>query len=100
MGVSLPLPGPVRRGRIALRRPLAALLGCSALLAAACSLGPRYHKPDIAAPDHWVTAGDPAAPEWPATDWWRGFGSTDLDAFITEAQRANDDLRAAIARGQ
>ena len=97
MGVSPPLPRPVRRGRIAVRRPLAGLLGCSALLAA-CSLGPRYHKPDIAAPDHWVTASDAAAAEWPAADWWRGFNSTELDAFIAQAQSANDDLRAAIAR--
>jgi len=100
MGPSLPLRGRIRRGRIAPWCLPAGLLGCSALLATACSLGPRYHKPDLATPDHWVTAGDPQAPEWPSTDWWRGFGSTDLDAFIAEAQRANDDLRAAIARVQ
>src|SRR5246127_3574031 len=100
MGPSLPLRGRIRRGRIARWCLAAGLLGCSALLATACSLGPRYHKPVLATPDHWVTAGDPQAPEWPSTDWWRGFGSTDLDAFIAEAQRANDDLRAAIARVQ
>ena len=100
MGPSLPLRGRIRRGRIARWCLPAGLLGCSALLATACSLGPRYHKPALATPDHWVTAGDPQAPEWPSTDWWRGFGSTDLDAFIAEAQRANDDLRAAIARVQ
>ncbi|HXA54695.1 MAG TPA: efflux transporter outer membrane subunit [Solirubrobacteraceae bacterium] len=100
MGPSLPLRGRIRRGRIAPWCLPAGLLGCSALLATACSLGPRYHKPELATPDHWVTAGDPQAPEWPSTDWWRGFGSTDLDAFIAEAQRANDDLRAAIARVQ
>ncbi|HXY96996.1 MAG TPA: efflux transporter outer membrane subunit [Steroidobacteraceae bacterium] len=79
-------------------RPLAALLGCSALLATACSLGPRYHRPDTAPPDHWVTASDPATPEWPSADWWRGFNSAELDAFITQAESANDDLKAAIAR--
>jgi multidrug efflux system outer membrane protein len=100
MPASLPLRGRIRRGRSAGRRPLAGLLTCSALLVTACSLGPRYHKPDIATPDHWVTSSDPQAPEWPTTDWWRGFGSTDLDALIDEAQRANDDLRAAIARVQ
>jgi NodT family efflux transporter outer membrane factor (OMF) lipoprotein len=45
-----------------------------------------------------VTAGAPAAPEWPSADWWRGFKSPELDAFIAQAQGANDDLRAAIAR--
>ena len=70
------------------------------MLLASCSLGPRYHKPEIPAPDHWVTQTDPSAPEWPASEWWRGFNSADLDGFISEAQRSNDDLRAAVARVQ
>src|ERR1700747_1367802 len=100
MGPPLALCGRIRRGRVARWCLPAGLLGCSALLATACSLGPRYHKPDLPTPDHWVTAGDPQAPEWPSTDWWRGFGSHDLDALIAAAPRANDDLRAAIARVQ
>jgi len=80
------------------RAPGLSLLAGGALALAGCSLGPRYHKPDIPPPEHWVTAADAAAPEWPASDWWRGFNSPDLDAFIAEAQRANDDLRAAVAR--
>jgi len=94
----LPLRGRIRRGRPAGRRPLVALLSSSALLVTACSLGPRYHKPDIATADHWVTMSEPQSPEWPSADWWRGFNSTELDAFIAQAQSANDDLRAAIAR--
>jgi multidrug efflux system outer membrane protein len=77
----------------------ACLAGClMALVLASCSLGPRYRRPEIAPPDRWLTTSDAAAAEWPTTDWWRGFDSADLDAFIAEAQRANDDLRAAIAR--
>ena len=68
------------------------------MLLAACSLGPRYHRPDIAPPPAWVTASDANAAEWPARDWWRGFNSADLDSFIAQAQSANDDLRAALAR--
>jgi outer membrane protein, multidrug efflux system len=72
---------------------------CVALAALpACSLGPRYHRPDIPPPPSWVTASNASAPEWPGTDWWRGFQSADLDNFIDQAQHANDDLRAAIAR--
>src|SRR5215470_7596849 len=74
------------------------LLCCSALLVAGCSLGPRYQKPDIATADHWVTASDAATPEWPAAEWWHGFNSAELDAFIAQAESANDDLKAAIAR--
>jgi len=31
-------------------------------------------------------------------DWWHGFNSPDLDTLIAQAQAANDDLKAAIAR--
>jgi outer membrane protein, multidrug efflux system len=90
-----------RAPRAAARLQCAGALGCvTAALLAACSLGPRYHKPDVAPPDHWVTASDPAAAQWPSTDWWHGFNSSDLDALISEAQRSNDDLRAAVARVQ
>jgi outer membrane protein, multidrug efflux system len=95
-----PFPGAIRRGADR-RRPLAGrayLVALGALSVTACSLGPRYHKPDLPAPDHWVTTGDPASPEWPTTEWWHAFNSPDLDAFIAQAQAANDDLRAAIAR--
>ena len=66
----------------------------------ACSLGPRYHRPDIPAPGAWLTVSAASAQQWPATEWWRGFASDDLNDFIGQAQRANDDLRAAIARVQ
>jgi multidrug efflux system outer membrane protein len=79
------------------RRSLEALLS-GALLVTGCSLGPRYQKPAIATADHWVTASDAAVPEWPPAEWWRGFNSADLDGFIAQAESANDDLRAAIAR--
>jgi multidrug efflux system outer membrane protein len=35
---------------------------------------------------------------WPSADWWRGFGSSQLNDLIAQAQQANDDLGAAIAR--
>src|SRR5579872_2586759 len=72
-----------------------------ACLLAACSLGPRYQHPVIAAPPTWVAgeeaAADPSA-AWPSADWWRGFGSPQLDELIAQAQRANDDIVAAMAR--
>ncbi len=74
------------------------LAACSVLLAAGCNLGPYYHRPDVPPPADWVTQAEPAAPQWPPGDWWQGFGSQDLNSFITQAQLANDDLRAAIAR--
>jgi multidrug efflux system outer membrane protein len=82
------------------RAPLAgAAIACTALAALpGCSLGPRYHRPDIPPPSSWVTASDASVPEWPGNEWWRGFQSEQLNAYIAQAEQANDDLRAAIAR--
>src|SRR5215469_2065010 len=80
------------------------LMACSTAAAAAaavlsgCNLGPYYHHPNVPPPDNWVTASAANAPEWPAGDWWHGFNSADLDSFIAQAQAANDDLHAAVAR--
>jgi outer membrane protein, multidrug efflux system len=79
-------------------------LACCAAAAAAgtllsaCNLGPYYHHPNVPPPDSWTTASDPASSVWPPRDWWHNFNSADLDSFIVQAQNANDDLRAAVAR--
>ena len=75
--------------------------GCLLLVLRACSVGPAYKRPDIALPEKWHdSTGPDAATVWPASDWWHGFGSGQLEQFITEAQRSNDDLAGAIARVQ
>jgi multidrug efflux system outer membrane protein len=69
-----------------------------ALALGACSLGPRYRRPDIAPPATW-RANEIAAPAaWPSADWWQGFKSAKLNELIDEAQHANDDIAAAMAR--
>ncbi|MBL6077227.1 efflux transporter outer membrane subunit [Belnapia sp. T18] len=46
-----------------------------------------------------MAAADAAQPvQWPDPYWWRGFGSPELDALMTEAMAANNDIAAAIAR--
>jgi outer membrane protein, multidrug efflux system len=79
-------------------RATTCLASAALSLLAGCNLGPRYHRPDIPPPSSWVTASDANAPEWPESEWWRGFQSEDLNSFIAQAEHANDDLRAAIAR--
>jgi outer membrane protein, multidrug efflux system len=80
-----------------------AVAACTCALAAlaACSVGPAYKRPDIPVPAQWHdrAAGDDAS-VWPTAYWWRGFGSAKLDELISEAERSNDDLAAAIARVQ
>jgi NodT family efflux transporter outer membrane factor (OMF) lipoprotein len=76
----------------------------------ACTVGPFYHKPNIPPPPAWretdtgpvvaATNGGTvgAAAVWPSAAWWQGFNSAQLNELITDAQKANDDLAAAIAR--
>lgn len=64
-------------------------------------MGPAYKRPDVTLPENWHDSMATDAPTiWPAADWWRGFGSSQLDQLIDEAQRSNDDLGAAMARVQ
>lgn len=71
-----------------------------ALLLAGCATGPDYHRPDVAAPDHFLRAGADIAPLPEAADgaFWRRFDDPTLSALVTDALAANHDLRAAVAR--
>jgi NodT family efflux transporter outer membrane factor (OMF) lipoprotein len=86
--------------RIPFLRPL--LIGLIAGALSACGLlGPHYKRPDIPPPAVWHNApeGEPVA-AWPSAQWWQGFNSTALNDLIAQAQSANDDVAAAIARIQ
>ncbi len=66
--------------------------------AAACqtpipqALAPKYVPSNFTAP----TAQ--GAQIWPSADWWKGFGSDELNGLIATAQAENLDLSAATAR--
>jgi multidrug efflux system outer membrane protein len=79
-----------------------ALCGLIGAALASCSVGPAYKRPDIALPAQWHEAPSAAATAsvWPEAQWWHGFGSTQLDELIAEAERSNDDLAGAVARVQ
>ena len=64
----------------------------------ACDLGPDYKHPETETPAAWREADPSQKAEWPAADWWKGFGSSELDGLIDETERANFDLAAAVAR--
>ncbi len=83
--------------RAAAARSLAFAAACW-LGVAGCTLGPAYRRPTIPAPASWHTNLEQTPPTWPSVDWWRGFGSAQLDDLIREARAANDDLAAAIAQ--
>ena len=63
-----------------------------------CDLGPDYKRPDTEVPDAWREGDASQSAVWPSVDWWREFGSAELNDMIATTQRANADLGAAIAR--
>jgi NodT family efflux transporter outer membrane factor (OMF) lipoprotein len=93
-----------------LRYGLAAVASIAAAVAAGCAVGPNFHRPaapqtdrytaqPLPEPDpqtelpqqHFVPGSDPDA------SWWKGFGSSDIDALVDQALHANPNLEAAEA---
>src|SRR5205814_9142301 len=56
------------------------------------ALAPKY------VPSNFTAPVAPAAQTWPSPDWWKGFGSDELNGYIATAQTENMDLAAATAR--
>ena len=67
-------------------------------LLAGCNVGHDYARPGLDIPDAYRATADTAATAWPAADWWRGFGSPELNALIEAARAQNFDIAAAVAR--
>ena len=82
-----------RRGTT--RLMLGAALG---VLPAGCALLPEGIPGISVGPDRFreAAAGEPAA--WPDPDWWRGFGSPELDRLMGRMASQNLDLAQAQAR--
>src|SRR5437667_1119830 len=80
------------------RRALTLLMGfCLVPMLAGCITAERPELAVDIPPAYRAASGAPAhAP--PALDWWRGFGSSELTKLIEEAQTANFDIAAAVAR--
>jgi len=49
-------------------------------------------------PTAWRGASVSEGVTWPSADWWRAFGSSELDGYIQQARQANNDIAAAVAR--
>ena len=76
----------------------ARVLAAAALTCACCSacVTPAADVPSVAAPQSWST--QPAAGGLPTQEWFRGFGSDELDSLIVSLDANNLDLQAADAR--
>lgn len=75
-------------------------LSCLAAVAllGACSMIPDYRKPETPTVARFEAAPAEADGRWPDRDWWRGFGSHELDTLMAQAIEGNRNLRAAVAR--
>jgi NodT family efflux transporter outer membrane factor (OMF) lipoprotein len=63
-----------------------------------CAVGPDYRHPVVALPAGWREADATGHAVWPAEDWWRGFGSPQLNDYIAKAEAQNFNIAAAVAR--
>jgi multidrug efflux system outer membrane protein len=75
------------------------ILSASALVLAACAVGPRYHAPSpapvaLTTLDPHLTAAAQPAP----AGWWRAFGDPELDSLVDRALASNLDVRIAVDR--
>jgi outer membrane protein, multidrug efflux system len=73
---------------------------CVAPLLSGCWLGPVKPDLNLDIPDSYVTARKGPESALPALDWWRAFRSRELTLLMEEAQTANLDIAAAVARIQ
>lgn len=68
-----------------------------AALLSGCSLIPNYDRPGTDTPAGW-TEGDASSPTIIAKDWWKNFGSEELNTLMDQALANNNDLNASLAR--
>ena len=69
----------------------------SAALLAGCALQPS-HLPTATLPDRFERAPREGAANWPSSNWYTEFGSSELDRLIGQAIANNLELRGARAR--
>jgi multidrug efflux system outer membrane protein len=80
------------------KRFVSLLLLSVALPLGGCDLFADPTQPDIKTPAAWVAPVPSQAKIWPDADWWRRFGSEELDGLIVAAKDNNLDIGAAAAR--
>lgn len=81
------------------RRLFLALLGLTTLAATGCAVGPDYVRPAL--PQAGALTREPLATAGTAgpvqRDWWKAFGSPELDALVQEALERSPTIEAASA---
>lgn len=68
------------------------------ILLSGCNLMPAFELPTGELPTEWRNADNAEPQSAIEADWWRHFGSAELDRLVAKALRDNNDLAAAVQR--
>src|SRR2546429_8037617 len=80
------------------RNPRGIVTASVALLAAACALGPDYHRPETKIPAAFRFEPSATTDSFADQGWWRLYQDPTLQSLIREALVNNFDVRIAAAR--
>jgi NodT family efflux transporter outer membrane factor (OMF) lipoprotein len=80
---------PSRMARLLTLGGLLALLG-------GCAVGPNYHPPQEALPDHYAAQPPTASGAVELASWWQALKDPELDSLIHRAVSANPDVQIAL----
>jgi outer membrane protein, multidrug efflux system len=82
-----------------MKRVIAIASACLVFLAG-CKVGPNYKQPQTSTPAQWTSplAGGETNGPVDLAEWWKNFGDTNLDSYITTAVQSNLTLQIAEAR--
>lgn len=67
-----------------------------ALILTGCTVGPDYQRPTVKTPASYKAVGLAEPP--PTGSWWAGFEDRRLTLLLAQAEKANPQARAALAR--
>ncbi len=71
----------------------------TALTLASCNVGPNFKLPDVLMPTRWKNGGSGSVADIPVPgEWWKLFGSSELNKLVDQALENNQELRGALAR--
>jgi NodT family efflux transporter outer membrane factor (OMF) lipoprotein len=78
----------------------AVVVVCLAVLEGACSLVPKYARPDPTLPQDWIDTSNGRLENAVAvrSGWWRSFGSSELSRLVETSLASNYNLQTASAR--
>ncbi len=64
-----------------------------------CSVGPNFKLPEVLMPSKWKNGGAASTADIPVPgEWWKLFGSAELNRLEERAMENNQELRGALAR--